>query len=347
MIPTIPINLCSIDIESDKIWYDDKPIESVYIDKYIDSEGKIYFGEYFNQPINFLTDKVKWIIFTEGCEITNSLSENIPYTVEGIVFMDNTSYRSNLDNLPNTIKYLVFEPECDFKSAIDNLPNGLIYLEIKSRYFSESVSNLPQSLEVLILGEGFKSPIENLPESLKYLKLERHTNKIKSLPKSLKVFTNMCDNLDFIDKLNPLEKLTWLEINLSKLNKEIDIRHLRVNTLYLHCVEILQIKNVIFPISVHKLVIYRHGSKKKKNNNNNNIELDNLPEQLKILEISANYIRCKIKIPDSVITTHIVVNKPTLINKYICSNKEFHCLEEEFGNEDSYDYKKIYKIDFM
>ena len=143
MIPRIPVNIY---VEKDnKIWCEDEPIDAYELNKYIGSEGKIFFGEDFNQPLNFLTNDVEWIIFTDGCNITHCLSENLPNTIVGIVFTETSSYDSNFDNLPNSIKYLVFKSDAEFNSPIDNLPNSLIYLELSTN-FSQPLSCLPQFL---------------------------------------------------------------------------------------------------------------------------------------------------------------------------------------------------------
>lgn len=40
-----------------KFWVLDKPIDT--INEYISSSGQIFFSENFNQPLNFLNNKVK------------------------------------------------------------------------------------------------------------------------------------------------------------------------------------------------------------------------------------------------------------------------------------------------
>jgi hypothetical protein len=350
MIPRLPINL---NMQNDnKIWFENESINPKEIDKYIDFEGKIYLGEAFDQPINFLTSDVKWIIFTEGNNnITHCLS-NLPDTVIGIVFTELTGYDSNFDNLPNSIKYISFCQDTSFNSPINNLPNSIKYLQLPDN-FSQPIDCLPDSLEVLKLGSDFNHPINRLPQSLKYLKLGTgFKSKINSLPESLKVFVNESVYCDFIGDLD-LDKLKCLNLEISKLNKQLDLSNTSIKILSIILNDYRQINKLVMPLGLEKIIIKKAGTKKKKTGED--ININNLPEGLKIFELtSASSKKFKITLPDSILNVKLCIGKDFDLSECICSNKEYFVSggdQDEYENEDNDEYikntTKTYYLNFL
>jgi hypothetical protein len=145
----------------------------------------------------------------------------IDYIYEKILWIGK-NFDSNI-NLSDCeqIEKIYFDAKSEFDGSLDLLPPSLIHLEFHTdTYFSQSIDNLPQGLEILILGHSFVESVDNLPESLQYLHLTGSFNtKIDNLPAGLEIlylgefFNQTIDNLPIC-----LKKLTLS----NNFNKSID-----------------------------------------------------------------------------------------------------------------------------
>lgn len=279
-----------------KIWTNNEPIPTNKLSKYVDPDGKIFFGEKFNYPLNFLDNSVKYIFFTDCEKITHPLNY-LPESVIGIIFINETDYSSELDNLPNGLEILVFSETTYFNSPINNLPNGLKKLVIQSIEFSQSVDMLPESLEELTLNHTYSQSINSLPKNLKKLSILSTKLIINKLPENLK----------------------YLQIDICGYEKNIDFLPEGLKILNIKCRNIKQLKNINFP-QINNLIIEIRDSKKYKDD----IIIDNLPNSLvtfQIITTKDNFIINPM--PELINTLKIYGVKIFDINKYIVPNKDF------------------------
>ena len=322
--------------EINKIWSLNKPIDM--IDEYINSSGQLFFDNQFNQPLNFLNNKVKWIFFGELIEITNCLDE-LPNSIVGIVFDFESRYLSNLDHLPNSLEYLIFKEYCEFNSSVNNLPNGLKYLSLCSEDFDQPIDCLPQSLEYLALGINFNHPIKSLPKSLKELTIinYNYNHPIKSLPESLKKLVLESKKFSPLEIFH-MENLISLKITIpTDFSDVFDWKKLNLKMLDISCENIKIINNCVFPDTLEKLTIKNIAT----NKNKNIITINNLPQFLKILKITSKN-KFVINLPDSIITM-VFFSSHDIDQQIIISNKKYFISTNEINDE--YTKHEINRID--
>jgi len=136
------------------------------------------FGRYFNQKVD-LPPNLTHLTFGRYFNQKVNLSSNLTHLTFGYHFNQKV-------NLPINLIHLTFG--MDFNQKVD-IPLNLKYLCLYCLKLS-MIDYLPDSLEELKLGTCLNSPLDNLPISLKILKLrdEYDKNKLKNLPKNVKVF---------------------------------------------------------------------------------------------------------------------------------------------------------------
>jgi hypothetical protein len=203
--------------------------------KYPSKLKKIIFGEYFNQQIDNLPNKLIEILFTEQSEFNQPIN-NLPNSLK-ILSLCN-KFNNSLDYLPNSMTHLTigngcmkyFGASCKFNQSINNLPNSLIELTFSNEcIFQKSLNNLPNSLKKITLSGYYTGSIDNLSDSIEtiilgptWLKYNEMTfdplclkNKIRKLPKSLKYL--------YVINYGIREEFKELNFNnLELLNKDLE-----------------------------------------------------------------------------------------------------------------------------
>ena len=308
-----------------KIWVDPEPPSPEVLNKYIDAEGKIFFGEKFIGPVNFLNTNVKYIIFTEGDDIIYPL-DNLPNSVKGIIFDTESVYTSNLDNLPNSLIMLKFKVGSNFNSPINNLPSSLKKLTIKSYDFNQSVDMLPEFLEELSLGYYYAQPINSLPANLKILVILSNKQKF------------------IINKLP--ENLLFLSVDITSITNDINFLPNGLKYLHMVCKSLFQVSKIKFPELTKLKIQDQNGGKKKSTKipDGKKLIINNLPNSLlefKINTSNQNYLIEKI--PDS-LNKLILLEKKFNIENYNLTGKKFFIVNENddnmYDSDDSDDYYK-------
>lgn len=112
---------------------------------------------------------------------------------------------------PSKLKKIIFGE--NFDQPIDNLPkilNEIIFTQYSK--FNQPINFLPNSLEILILGNSFNNSLDNLPNSLKYLTIGNTCSKYFN---ASCIFNQSLDNLP-----NSLIELTFC--NESIFQKSLD-----------------------------------------------------------------------------------------------------------------------------
>ena len=94
----------------------------------------------------------------------------------------------------------------NFNQSLNNLPNSIQSL-VLGKYFNHSLDYLPNSIKNLVVGNCFSHPINKLPISIENLTILGNDIKlnIKNLPKSIKqikFFNNKNNFKLFVDKFS-------------------------------------------------------------------------------------------------------------------------------------------------
>lgn len=132
----------------------------------------IYFGDYYDRPIDNLPLSVKYISLGEkyNCNL-----DYLPESIEEI-YINSNHFNQPLDNLPNNIsKITLIVPRYDY--VLYNLPSNLKYfkfeivpkidLKFNTPYIYEhDLKYLPKSLEELHIYDYAIDKLANLPKSL-------------------------------------------------------------------------------------------------------------------------------------------------------------------------------------
>jgi hypothetical protein len=144
---------------------------------------ELEFGDEFNQELKYLPKNLKKLIF--GFNFKYPIGQNVlPDTIEHLVFRYN--FNNRITRYPDNLKYLKFGR--NYSQRLDNLPAKLIHLVINER-FHEKIQNLPPSLRILEFDDlaEFNEELE-LPDSLEILILGKYfrSRKLKNIPNGLK-----------------------------------------------------------------------------------------------------------------------------------------------------------------
>lgn len=161
---------------------------------------KIYFGDAFNQDVNFcLPDTILLIKFgyyfnksvyalpkflqslTFGVQFNHSV-DNLPLGLKELVF--NEQFNQKVNKLPEYLQSLTFG--MNFNQEVNSLPPRLKYLNL-GYSFNHNLDNLPLTIRVLTLSNKFSHPLDMLPSSIEIIDLPlRYTYSLENLPCSVK-----------------------------------------------------------------------------------------------------------------------------------------------------------------
>lgn len=205
---------------------------------------------------------------------------NIP--LEKIFFIKNGAIKMHLDNLPKHIKWIVMDSEYLF--PLTNLPEHIKGLILDDEYNFE-LENLPYKLKYLILGKNNNTRFGILPQNLKILQINNphYSHNIIHIPKTIRKLIIYSNNVRIFDDLNQ----TCLE--------ELDLANYSTN--------------------------YYNSNQNDNNNDNNeinNINLNKLPNTLKILSLP-NYFNGSIddlELPNSIVSLSLGKFYNIKINKF-------------------------------
>lgn len=142
-------------------------------------------------------------------ELTNCSIKEIKYfdwnltQIEKIIF--NVHFNLQIDKIkfPSTLKYIEFGNY--FNSTISNLPDSVEYIKLGNHH-KEPIEQYPANLKQIVYGKKFKHSISNLPDSVEKITItSKYDKEITKLPKSLKVLNiNVCCGYKFMSKLKSL-----------------------------------------------------------------------------------------------------------------------------------------------
>ena len=308
----------------------------------------------------------EFIIFTH-CSVHNMNISKTTKKIKGIILQSDSEFYNGIDGLPTELELLAIDCSTSFFEYVYNLPTGLKFLQLESGDFNKSVDNLPQNLEVLLLGDNFSQSVDNLPESLIGLKLgEKFSQSIENLPINL-IYLNICVNKYSNTILNFPPNLKYLKIiftntittkNCKQFYKPIlnikypKVKHLVLsyNTIITHeyitqSEDVLSIKHCIenLPESLEYLEI------KLININWNLTKLPPNIKQIKIFNIKSENGRYKMTTYNNLIHTLERINlsdKKYTIKEFICTycgESNYDENPEEFVNNK----KSYYEINFL
>jgi len=169
----------------------------------------------------------------------------------------NPIFPINFNILPQKLKVLKI---INSNSPLNILPNTLQYLSINCCYFDQDISILKNTniKKFVLFSNHFNKPLDNLPNSLKSLKLMLtiFNYPIDNLPMNLKTL-KIFDFMSFTHNLDNLPLIKILSLNCENLIKNNSLDFL--------------------PITLKSLEI----------NSSTNINLTNLPKNLKIFKLTS------------------------------------------------------------
>ena len=128
---------------------------------------KIIDGYKFNHPLDLLPNGLEHLELTVCKNYTHNL-DNLPINLKKLKLYDN--FCQPIDFLPFNLQSLTIEISTYYAYSFDNLPTNLKKLKIIHTIGSASplkLNNLPNKLEILILGPNFYGELNNLPKNLR------------------------------------------------------------------------------------------------------------------------------------------------------------------------------------
>ena len=145
---------------------------------------ELVIGDNYDININKLPHNLKNLV------LGKKFSSKIYNFSLGLKYLDiGKSYTYNLDNLPETLetliiggkfngkiiypdklKHFIISPDSEYNADLKDLPKSLIYLSIQNNYMFQ-ISNLPENLFCIELGEFYNGNIIKFPKNLKKIKL--------------------------------------------------------------------------------------------------------------------------------------------------------------------------------
>lgn len=215
----------------------------------------LIFGLGFNQPIENLPNKLKLLYL--GFEFNKS----VDFLPENLLYLNlSEKFNQTIDNLPSSLVELTFcysSPNyrvLDFTYHLivikeilnlsDNLDNEKKILYSKHRHaksveekyvFNQSINNLPNNLQYLLLPSHYNTEINNLPKKIKYISFGEQFNRDISFLvnyKFLELLTINYNIKDIYKIYKSKSKEIIIDINSSKkikIKNIIDIPYFRVN----------------------------------------------------------------------------------------------------------------------
>lgn len=220
---------------------------------------KLYLPRDYNIIIKTIPKKLEelrcsCVYYSSLCQ---SVSNNIPTNLK-ILRLLSLSY--NDDKITNmffntNLMELEFESDCLITNTVfDNLPNKLVKLKLPD-YSNCDLTNLPKSLEYLILGKEHTYNLDMLPESIIFIEFPELSNTSYKLNVPLHNLPHGVEylNLQFQNKYtesisNLPDTIKYLEIG----EYELEIKKLPANLKFLCICTLVQfkyVKNIINPIT--------------------------------------------------------------------------------------------------
>ncbi len=191
----------------------------------------------------------------------------IPNVIDEFIFEDNPikrilfpySFNESIDNLPNTLEIIIFPLNSIFNKPIDNLPTSLKIL-CMGNSFNQLVSNLPNNLLHLILPNDYDNLITKLPSNLKTLIFDT-----QKFVRSKRIYN------ENIDK----QLYCTANFRLACIPSGIEFLSLPTNYYDINLLKIIDnLKIVIFKVFPHKIIEDTFVKKYLTNNGFNNIEFN-------------------------------------------------------------------------
>jgi hypothetical protein len=172
-------------------------------------EGTLKIDSKLNSIIDF--GKIKKIYCSNN--YFDTIIIDIPNSIKEFMFENNPikkiffpySFNNQIDNLPNTLEIIIFPHNSIFNKPINDLPTSLKILCL-GNYFDQVITNLPNNIEHLILPNNYNYQIIKLPSNLKTL-----------------IFNSEVDNsYNEFHYVQPNFELNYLPINLEFLSLPIN-----------------------------------------------------------------------------------------------------------------------------
>lgn len=126
----------------------------------------IEFGYFFNQPVGNLPPSLVCLIFSDKFD---QPIDHLPPSLKELSL--GRLFNQSIDSLPSTLTHLQIGGHfgSHFNHPIDNLPSKLRFLNLGYSKFNYPVNYLPDTIQVLHLGNKFNQPLDNLPSCLKIM----------------------------------------------------------------------------------------------------------------------------------------------------------------------------------
>ena len=265
--PNYNLENCDLDL----IFNDNfnEPLTSGYLYLLKDKE-RLIFGSSFNQSLRYIPENITEIVIGKSYTL---LLDNLPSTINSLIFTDDAEYYSSLDYLPLSLENLVLGDQYNYK--ISKFPN-LKKLVFGNNY-SHSIDNFPDTLLYLDIGESYNITLNNLPETLETLIIGGCYNNIINFPSSLINFI-IKENCDYIQDL---ENLPDTVVFLAILNNYyISIEKLNKKIVYIELGDYYNGEITCWPDSLKKLKLSK----------NNKYDFIELPDSLLIIEVYRDYV---------------------------------------------------------
>lgn len=229
-----------------------------------------------------------------------------------------------------------------------------IYYFNYTRAFTEEELNELKNYEILYLGDSFNQPLDNLPSNIKHI-----TFFTDAKSDNWSSFNYPIDNLPSC--------LESLELMSCKFNQSIDYLPLSLKYLKLNIAKPFYQDNLFnnLPINLEHLCIYSNINKYCGFHNFNEeylFNLNNLPKNLKMLEIMPNTYKPIEHLPEGLETLIIynkvhlnypkqtIINLPANLNMLILNfgiNVDYkNIIEKMFNNKLTCKYLMMYNTDF-
>lgn len=272
---------------------------------------KIIFQNKFNQSIDSLNIKIthlklgyafnksytkfnKFFNMTHlylNCYVIDIINE-FPSNLKWLKL---TGYDHSINNLPVNLIYLIID--CIYHHKIDNLPCGLLYLSIYE--LKETTYYLPSSLKYIKLYHTDYQVFANLPnniQSIKFINNIQYLNLLTCKFKYLKIFFNK-NNTNIILPNNLTHFIIYNDIKCNDVNLNIlpqNLKYLDSSGVHLdflslpNSIEIIKftptnkILDMIFPINLKIITLYRNILHKYHGDILNNISIAKLRPNIKI-----------------------------------------------------------------
>lgn len=169
------------------------------------------YSRYFNNNYNNLINKIKIIDFS--FEVFNQPIDNIPNSINMLSISLN-NFNQSLNNLPQSIIKLIFRSsifnknlnKISCKKLTTNVNLNVIKLSSSVKVLTydskEVITNLPNSIDTLIIQSNYLHSLELIPEGIKTIKFSKYNkNVINDLPLSVNEIWIHKDNEKYINSI--------------------------------------------------------------------------------------------------------------------------------------------------